>query len=83
MLQNPVILNFMEKVLIREYKAEDKETVEQCLFESQEDESSRRPEYWQTPEKALEDKYLDYLLKWINTDNGKLFIAEVSGSAIG
>lgn len=73
----------MEKVSIREYIPVDREIVEQCIFELQEEEVVRQPEYWQTPEKALEDKYLDYLLKLVGTSNGKLLVAEVDGVVAG
>ncbi len=73
----------MEKVSIREYTPEDKEIIEQCIVESQEDESARQPEYWQTPEKAIDDKYLDYLLKQVGLNNGKLFVAEMDITVVG
>lgn len=73
----------MEKEIIREYTPDDREAVEQCIFELQEDETARQPEYWQTPDRALEDKYLDYLLKWVGSSNGKLLIAEIEGVVAG
>src|ERR1051326_7425994 len=72
----------MKKEIIREY-ANDKEAVEQCIFELQEEEAARQPEYWQTPSKALENKYLDYLLKWVGSSNGKLLVAEVDEVVAG
>lgn len=73
----------MEKEIIREYTPEDKEAVERCIFELQEDDFARQPEHWETPEKALENKYMDYLLKWVNTNNGKLFVAEIDEVVAG
>lgn len=69
--------------MIREYKTEDREAVEKCLFELQEDEASRQPEHWETPAKALMDAYLDYLLKRIDGNEGKLFVADVDGVVAG
>jgi len=73
----------MEKVSIREYTPEDKKVIEKCIFELQEDESARQPDYWQTPERALEDKYLDYLLKLVVSSNGKLLVAKIGGIVAG
>jgi ribosomal protein S18 acetylase RimI-like enzyme len=73
----------MEKVSIREYTPADREIVEKCIFELQEEEVIRQPEYWQTPEKALEDKYLDYLLKLVSSSNGKLLVAEIDSTVVG
>jgi ribosomal protein S18 acetylase RimI-like enzyme len=70
-------------IIIREYKIEDKEAVEKCVFELHEDESNRQPEYWQPPDKVLEYKYLDYLLEWVAGTDGKLFVAEVVGNVAG
>src|SRR3989344_8657506 len=73
----------MEEEIIREYKPEDIKMVERCIFEIQEDESARQPEYWQTGEKSIEDGYLDYLLKHASSNNGKLLVTEVGGVAVG
>jgi len=73
----------MEKVSIREYTPVDREIVEQCIFELQEEESARQPEYWQTPEKALDDKYTDYLVKRVSRSSGKLLVAEIDGVVAG
>ncbi len=73
----------MQKEAIREYVPEDRAAVERCIFELQEDEAARQPDYWQKPAKALEDNYLDYLLKWIGKNSGKLFVAETDGVVVG
>ena len=73
----------MEDEIIREYRPEDREAVDRCVFELQEDESMRQPEYWQTGKKSVEDGYLDYLLKRVNSHNGKLLVAEVNGAVVG
>jgi ribosomal protein S18 acetylase RimI-like enzyme len=69
--------------MIRKYEEKDRKAVEQCIFELQEEEFARQPDYWQTPEKTLENKYLDYLIKWAADSNGKLLIAEVDGNVAG
>ena len=73
----------MEKEIIREYALGDKESVERCIFEMQEEDFARQPDYWETPEKALENKYLDFLLKRTSSNNGKLLVAEVDGAVVG
>ena len=70
-------------MLIREYKPEDKESIERCIFELQEDEYARQPEYWQEPQKAIDDNYFGYLLKWMKDSNGTLFVAEIDGEVAG
>lgn len=70
-------------MIIREYKLEDKEAIERCIFELQEDEYARQPEYWQKPLKVLEDNYFGYLLKWMKDSNGTLFVAEIEGEVAG
>ena len=49
----------------------------------QEEEYARQSDYWQTPKKTIEDKYLDYLLKWMSDNKGKLFVAEVDNQVVG
>ena len=67
---------------IREYKQEDREAVEQCIFEFQKEEYQRLPHYWEPPEKATKP-YVDYLIKNLEKDSGKLFVAEMDGKVVG
>ncbi len=69
-------------MIIREYKPKDREAVEKCIFELQEDEYKLNPDYWTTPEEAT-TKYLDYLLPNIEKKEGKLYVAEVDGVVKG
>lgn len=68
-------------MIIREYKPEDREAAEKCLFELQEEDYNRYPYFWVTPGEAT-PKYLPYLLDKIK-DKGKLFVAEVDGVVAG
>ena len=70
-------------VTIREYRLEDREAIEQCILELQEEEYARQPEYWQKPFEALADNYFDYLIKWMKDGNGTLFIAEIGDEVVG
>lgn len=70
-------------ITIREFKPGDKEAIERCIFELQEEEYARQPEYWQEPFKALADNYFEYLIKWMKDSNGTLFVAEIKGEVAG
>src|SRR3989344_1181829 len=69
-------------MIIREYKSEDREAVEKCIFELQEEENKLNPDYWTTPEEAT-PKYLAYLLPKIEKKEGRLYVAEVDGAVKG
>lgn len=73
----------MKKEMIREYAPEDIKMVKQCIYELLEDDSVRQPYYWQTPEKAIKDGYLEYMLRWVSKSNGKFFVAEIKGIVVG
>src|SRR3989344_7231873 len=70
-------------MIVREYKPEDKEAIERCIFELQEEEYERQPEYWEKPFKALGENYFEYLLKWMKDGDGTLFVAEIEGEVAG
>jgi GNAT superfamily N-acetyltransferase len=66
---------------IREYKAEDREAVEKCLFQLQEEDYNRYPDFWVTAGEAT-PKYLPYLLEKIK-GKGELLVAEMDGHITG
>lgn len=69
-------------MIIREYKPEDREAVEKCVFQLQKEEYKLNPDYWATPEEAT-PKYLAYLLLNIEKKEGRLYVAEVEGVVKG
>ena len=69
-------------MIIREYKPEDREGIEKCIFELQAEEYERRPDYWELPEKAAKP-YYDYLVESIKKQSGNIFVAEVDGVIAG
>lgn len=71
------------EITIRDYSPADKEAVERCLLELQEEEYVRQPEYWQTPEETKKGDQVAYLVKWMGESNGKLLVAEVDGAVVG
>ena len=72
----------MTPVLVREYKSEDREAVERCFFELQEDEYNREPHYWGKPQDVAHP-YVDYVLKTIDKSDGKIFVIEEEGLVAG
>lgn len=69
-------------MIIREHKPEDREEIEKCIFELQDEESGRMPHYW-TPAEEATHPYYDYLIKRLAAERGKLFIAEENGHVVG
>src|SRR3989344_8981607 len=72
----------MESTIIREYKMEDKDGVEGRIFELQENEYRQYPDYW-IPASDSVKPYLAFLLKRLETEDGKLFVADVAGRIAG
>ncbi|KKT82180.1 MAG: hypothetical protein A3B99_03680 [Candidatus Yanofskybacteria bacterium RIFCSPHIGHO2_02_FULL_44_12b] len=72
----------MESTIIREYKMEDKDGVEGRIFELQENEYRQYPDYW-IPASDSVKPYLAFLLKRLETEDGKLFVADVAGKIAG
>ena len=70
-------------MIIREYKLEDRESVEACLLEASKEEYSRQPEYWEEPNLKVVSAYFDYLLKDISDNQGKIFVAEIDNKVTG
>ncbi len=68
-------------MIIREYKPEDREQIEKCIFELQEGEHRLNPEDQAGGE--VSSAYYDYLVKWVSGNNGKIFVAETDGSVVG
>ncbi len=68
--------------LIREYKPEDIERIEKCIFELNQEEYDRRPEYWENPKSTI-GVYVSYLLKEIDKNQGKIFVAEEKNRIVG
>ena len=67
---------------IREYKQEDREAVEKCIFELQELELNLDPEVRQnSPE--ITHSYFDYLTKNLEKKSGKMFVAENEDEIVG
>lgn len=72
----------MTETTIREYISQDRETVEKCRFELQEDEYIREPHYWKKPQESV-SSYIDYVLETVNKSDGKIFVAEDSKAVVG
>ena len=69
-------------MIIREYKLEDREGIEKCIFELQELELNLDSEVRQnSPE--ITHSYFDYLVKNLEKKDGKIFVAEDEGVIIG
>ena len=69
-------------MIIREYKPEDRGSVEKCILQLNQEEYNRRPEYWADPETSIV-AYVEYLLKDADKNQGKVFVSEIEGSIIG
>jgi ribosomal protein S18 acetylase RimI-like enzyme len=70
-------------VIIREYKSKDREAVEKCIFQLQDFEYRLRPDhYWEEPAKIVKP-YFDYLVKHLNSKQGKMFVAEIEEKIVG
>ncbi|MEK7147807.1 MAG: GNAT family N-acetyltransferase [Patescibacteria group bacterium] len=72
----------MSEIIIREYIPEDREAVEKCSFELQQDEWIREPHYWGRPEEIV-SPYIDYVLKEVSKSDGRIFVAEKDGIVVG
>ncbi len=72
----------MPQVTIREYTFQDREAVEKCSFELQEDEYVREPHYWGKP-KEIVAPYIDYVLRTVNKSDGKIFVVENGDIIVG
>ena len=68
-------------MIIREYKSEDREGIEECILVLQNLEYRLEPHYWAKPELVVK-KYFDYLVKKTD-ENGKMYVAEVDGTIAG
>ena len=72
----------MPQVKVREYAPQDREAVEKCSFELQEDEYTREPHYWGRPQEIV-TPYIDYVLKSVEKSDGKIFVVETDGVVVG
>lgn len=69
-------------MIIREYKPEDREVIEKCVFELEELEAPMEPTLRQSSKEATRF-YYDYLLKRLKEKQGTIFVAEEDGQVIG
>ena len=69
-------------MIIREYKSEDREAVEKCILQLNQEEYNRRPEYWADPETSI-GAYVGYLLEDAEKNQGKIFVSEIEGGIVG
>ncbi len=67
--------------MIREYKSEDREAIEKCIFDFIESERAYIPGFW--VEGDVSAPYFDYLVKKISESDGKIFVAELDGQIAG
>lgn len=72
----------MSEIKVREYLPEDREQIERCIFELQEDEFRCRPYFWSNPE-SVKGVYFDNVLKTINHANSKIYVGELEGRVVG
>jgi ribosomal protein S18 acetylase RimI-like enzyme len=68
-------------MIIREYKLEDREAVEKLIAQFHESEKVFTPHFWVNED--ISKPYFDYLVKKIEEGNGKIFVAEDNGAAVG
>jgi len=68
--------------MIREYKSEDREAIERCIFEFHEGERVINPHYWVSSENIAKP-YFDYLTKKTTEGDGKIFVVEIDDKVVG